>query len=79
MQISGRTWMAACAALSLGAMVSAHAQTWQPDRAITMVVSYPPGGDTDAMARLQPGQAQRSGRLYPAFHTQPNDDRANVA
>ena len=52
MQISRRTWMAACAALSLGAMVSAHAQTWQPDRAITMVVSYPPGGDTDAMARM---------------------------
>ena len=95
MQISRRTWMAACAALSLGAMVSAHAQTWQPDRAITMVVSYPPGGDTDAMARMYAEKltqrlkqtvvvdnragAGQSGRLYPAFHTQPNDDRANVA
>ena len=26
------------------------AQTY-PERAITLIVSYPPGGDTDAMAR----------------------------
>src|SRR5579862_9449340 len=29
----------------------AHAQTW-PAKPITMVVSYPAGGDTDAVARL---------------------------
>jgi len=44
--------MSALCAVVLGAVVGANAQTWQPDRAITLVVSYPPGGDTDAMARL---------------------------
>lgn len=52
MQISRRTWLAACAALSVNAVFEAKAQTWQPERNITMVVSYPPGGDTDAMARM---------------------------
>jgi tripartite-type tricarboxylate transporter receptor subunit TctC len=53
MRIPRRTWLAAaCGTLMLGAVVGANAQTWQPDRNITMVVSYPPGGDTDAMARL---------------------------
>jgi tripartite-type tricarboxylate transporter receptor subunit TctC len=37
---------AATAAATLG-----HAQSF-PDRPITLIVSYPPGGDTDAMARL---------------------------
>jgi tripartite-type tricarboxylate transporter receptor subunit TctC len=41
---------------SLGAAATAaatvgHAQSF-PDRPITLIVSYPPGGDTDAMARL---------------------------
>ena len=52
MRITRRTWMSALSAVLLGAVVGANAQTWQPDRAITLVVSYPPGGDTDAMARL---------------------------
>ncbi len=53
MRVSRRTWMAACGALLLvSAATGAHAQTWQPERSITMVVAYPPGGDTDAMARL---------------------------
>lgn len=52
MRISRRAWMAVCAAISVSATVGAYAQSWQPDRNITMVVSYPPGGDTDAMARL---------------------------
>lgn len=30
----------------------ASAQAWQPSKPITIVVSYPPGGDTDALARL---------------------------
>ncbi len=52
MRISRRAWMAVCAVISVSATVGAYAQSWQPDRNITMVVSYPPGGDTDAMARL---------------------------
>jgi len=44
--------MAAWGAVLIGAVAGAHAQTWQPERNITLVVSYPPGGDTDAMARL---------------------------
>ena len=39
--------LAACTLASGGV----HAQNF-PDRPITIVVSYPPGGDTDAMARL---------------------------
>lgn len=41
-------------ALSAGGLLAAgpaQAQTF-PERQITLVVSYPPGGDTDAMARL---------------------------
>ena len=52
MQISRRTLMAACCLTLLGAVTTAQAQTWQPERNLTLVVSYPPGGDTDAMARL---------------------------
>jgi tripartite-type tricarboxylate transporter receptor subunit TctC len=52
MQISRRTLMAACCLTLLGAVTAAQAQTWQPERNLTLVVSYPPGGDTDAMARL---------------------------
>ena len=41
------------AALSVGTTLAAptFAQTY-PERSITIVVAYPPGGDTDAMARL---------------------------
>lgn len=52
MRITRRTWVSALCAIALGTVVGANAQTWQPDRTITLVVSYPPGGDTDAMARL---------------------------
>lgn len=54
MQSSRRTWMAAWGAilLSIALGAQAQAQAWQPEHTITMVVSYPPGGDTDAMARL---------------------------
>ncbi len=44
------TWALACG-LSAVAPAPAWAQAY-PERAITLVVSYPPGGDTDAMARL---------------------------
>ena len=41
------------AALSAGmALVTPSIAQTYPDRTITVVVSYPPGGDTDAMARL---------------------------
>ena len=42
---------ALAAAATLAAQPSL-AQASYPERAITLVVSYPPGGDTDAMARL---------------------------
>ena len=52
MRIPRRTLMAAWCITLIGAVAGASAQTWQPERNITLVVSYPPGGDTDAMARL---------------------------
>ena len=52
MRFSRRTWMAAWGAILISVVAGANAQTWQPERTVTLVVSYPPGGDTDAMARL---------------------------
>jgi tripartite-type tricarboxylate transporter receptor subunit TctC len=43
--------LAACAALSLST-TAALAQGGWPSKPITIIVSYPAGGDTDAMARL---------------------------
>lgn len=37
---------------ALAACTSVAAQTWHPSRLITIVVAYPAGGDTDALARL---------------------------
>ncbi len=52
MKISRRIALAAaCAALALASGAPALAQGW-PTKPITIVVSYPAGGDTDAMARL---------------------------
>jgi tripartite-type tricarboxylate transporter receptor subunit TctC len=45
-----RALAAACAGLALGAAPT-FAQSW-PSKPVTIVVSYPAGGDTDAMARL---------------------------
>jgi tripartite-type tricarboxylate transporter receptor subunit TctC len=45
-----RVLAAACAGLALAA-APAFAQSW-PTKPVTIVVSYPAGGDTDAMARL---------------------------
>jgi tripartite-type tricarboxylate transporter receptor subunit TctC len=45
-----RVVAAACAGLALAA-APAFAQSW-PSKPVTIVVSYPAGGDTDAMARL---------------------------
>lgn len=46
-----RRQLLACTAAGLTVPGLARAQGY-PDRQITVVVSYPPGGDTDAMARL---------------------------
>ena len=47
-----RFWMFASLATTLAvASPISQAQAF-PERSITMIVSYPPGGDTDAMARL---------------------------
>jgi tripartite-type tricarboxylate transporter receptor subunit TctC len=44
----------ACAALAVAAALpfASLAQGAYPAKPITVVVSYPPGGDTDAIARL---------------------------
>jgi tripartite-type tricarboxylate transporter receptor subunit TctC len=44
-------FLAAAGVATLGSASAVHAQAY-PERAITLVVAYPPGGDTDAMARL---------------------------
>ncbi len=51
MTLNRRHLLAAAAAAGLAATGLALAQTY-PERPITVVVAYPPGGDTDAMARL---------------------------
>lgn len=49
-----RQFLATSAAASAGALISlpSWAQGGYPAKPITVVVSYPPGGDTDAIARL---------------------------
>jgi tripartite-type tricarboxylate transporter receptor subunit TctC len=45
-------WMALVTAALCGAATSGFAQTAYPTKPITLVVTYPPGGGADAMARL---------------------------
>ena len=45
---------------ALGAASAAHAQaTWKPDRQVTLVVPYSPGGGTDAQSRAVARELQR--------------------
>ena len=51
MKFDRRQWLAVVVAASAALAGPVAAQAY-PDKPITVVVSYPPGGDTDAMARL---------------------------
>ena len=44
-----RLFLCTFAALTVG--LPAWAQSW-PTKTVTIIVSYPPGGDTDALARV---------------------------
>jgi tripartite-type tricarboxylate transporter receptor subunit TctC len=47
-----RALVALAAAAALGAASTSHAQgVWKPDRPVTVIVPYSPGGGTDALAR----------------------------
>ena len=49
--MSFKRWMWAAMGLAMAASVPAMAQSW-PSKPVTIVVAYPAGGDTDALARV---------------------------
>lgn len=51
MKLDRRQWMAVAMAAGAVFAGAANAQAY-PDKPISVIVGYPPGGDTDAMARL---------------------------
>jgi tripartite-type tricarboxylate transporter receptor subunit TctC len=52
-RIDRRRWLAGSSALALGAAWPAHAQGPDyPNKPVTLVVGYPPGGSTDLTARI---------------------------
>ena len=49
------TWFGLLAAAAAGALVApslAHAQNWKPDRPVTIIVPWAPGGSTDQVTRV---------------------------
>jgi tripartite-type tricarboxylate transporter receptor subunit TctC len=59
-ELRRRSALALALIAALGAASAAHAQaTWKPDRQVTLVVPYSPGGGTDAQSRAVARELQR--------------------
>jgi tripartite-type tricarboxylate transporter receptor subunit TctC len=59
-ELRRRSALALALIAALGAASAAHAQaTWKPDKQVTLVVPYSPGGGTDAQSRAVARELQR--------------------
>lgn len=68
-----RSLMALCA-LFLALPTASHAQEWQPDRPVRIILPFPPGGATDLIARIL---AERASRDLPHRWVVENRSGAN--